>query len=168
MQMVALSNRCFRPFAYLFVMNMKKVLPIVLLIIMAVATLAIRTCRTPNQVRVPDDKIATRSSTNSRDGQQGNQSIKLDRNATDLFFTKHARCRMKCRQITQQEVKDILANGTINYNKSDLQDPRGATYAVEGNTNDRQHVRIIFAPKESHLTVVTVIDLDVEHECSCD
>ncbi len=53
---------------------------------------------------------------------------------------------MKCRRITQQEVKDILVNGTINYNKSDLNDSRGPSYAVEGMTRDRQKVRIIFAP----------------------
>jgi len=54
---------------------------------------------------------------------------------------------MKCRHITQQEVKDILVNGTINYNKSDLNDSRGPSYAVEGMTRDRQKVRIIFAPQ---------------------
>ena len=54
----------------------------------------------------------------------------LDRNASELYFTKHARCRMKCRHITQAEVKEILAEGTVNYNKSDLQDPKGATYAI--------------------------------------
>ncbi|MDQ6815640.1 MAG: DUF4258 domain-containing protein, partial [Bacteroidota bacterium] len=92
---------------------------------------------------------------------------KFDRTTTNLFFTKHARCRMQCRHITQQEVKDILVNGTINYNKSNLHDPQGPTYAVEGITNDRQHVRIIFAPKQQHLTVVTVIDLEVDYECNC-
>jgi hypothetical protein len=74
---------------------------------------------------------------------------------------------MKCRKITQQEVKDILTKGTVNYNKSNLNDPKGATYALEGNTDDGQHVRIIFAPKQKHLTVVTVIDLETEFECDC-
>jgi len=74
---------------------------------------------------------------------------------------------MRCRQISQQEVKDILANGGINYNKTNLDDPRGPSYALEGYTNDRQHVRIIFAPKQDHVTVVTVIDLEVEHTCDC-
>ena len=75
---------------------------------------------------------------------------------------------MKCRHITQQEVKDILVNGTINYNKSELNDPRGPTYALEGRTKDGQKVRIIFAPKKEHTTVVTVIDLENEFACNCD
>ena len=74
---------------------------------------------------------------------------------------------MKCRQITQQEVKEILAEGEINYSKSNLDDPQGPTYALEGVTDDRQNVRIIFAPKQQHMSVVTVIDLDVEHQCDC-
>lgn len=95
------------------------------------------------------------------------EKIKFDRSGTNLFFTKHAKCRMKCRHITQQEVKDILVNGTINYNKSDLNDPRGPSYAVEGTTKDRQKVRIIFAPKQERTTVVTVIDLEREYVCNC-
>ena len=75
---------------------------------------------------------------------------------------------MKCRHITEQEVRDILANGTVNYSKSNLADPRGPSYAVEGITNEQQHVRIIFAPKREHLTVVTVIDLEKEFVCHCD
>jgi hypothetical protein len=155
-------------------MNMKKVFPFLLLLVMAIVTIAIRRCNdngsstkirnTGNRQEAPTRK--TSSTTNSSQRQPGTNGG-LDRNATKLFFTKHAKCRMKCRHITQQEVKDILANGEINYNKSDLQDARGATYAVEGITRDRQRVRIIFSPKQAHLTVVTVIDLEVEYTCNC-
>jgi hypothetical protein len=74
---------------------------------------------------------------------------------------------MKCRHITRQEVKEVLAEGTINYNKSNLNDPKGPTYALEGITGDGQHVRIIFAPKQSRVAVVTVIDLENEYDCHC-
>ena len=153
-------------------MKRNKIIPIVLLVIMALATLAIKRCKT-NAIPAKPTTTTSRSNTsqntnrNTTSVTNNNDNLKLDRNSTDLYFTKHARCRMKCRNISQKEVKDILANGTINYNKSNLQDPQGPTYALEGYTNDRQHVRIIFAPKQIHLTVVTVIDLDVEHECSC-
>lgn len=94
--------------------------------------------------------------------------VRFSRNVAELYFTKHARCKMECRNITQKEVREILAKGTINYNKSNLQSSRGAEYALEGITSDRQHVRIIFSPKLKHMTVVTVIDLDKDWECpSC-
>lgn len=144
-------------------MKAKKILPVLLLIIMAVLTLWIKRC---NNTSLPSASTEKRTSANRTANAPG--QIKFDRTATNLFFTKHARCRMKCRHITQQEVKDILVNGTINYNKSDLNDLQGPSYAVEGMTRDRQKVRIIFAPKQQHISVVTVIDLEQEYVCNCD
>jgi len=87
----------------------------------------------------------------------------------EFYFTKHARCRMDCRHITQMEVKEIVHKAEVNYNKSELDAPKGPTYALEGYTSkDKQHVRIIVAPKQRHLSIVTVIDLDEDWECpSC-
>lgn len=86
------------------------------------------------------------------------------------FFTKHARCRMECRRITQKEVKEIVRKAEVNYNKSDLDAAQGPKYALEGTTSkDRQHIRIIVAPKQRHLSIVTVIDLDRDWSCpGCD
>jgi hypothetical protein len=155
-------------------MKMNKVLPILLLVVMLVATLLINKCNNSGTVRPRDTERRTRENRTEENKRTYPRTTKtnkvdggLDRSGTDLFFTKHAKCRMKCRKITQQEVKDILAKGTVNYNKSNLNDPKGATYALEGNTDDGQHVRIIFAPKQKHLTVVTVIDLETEFECDC-
>jgi hypothetical protein len=147
-------------------MKVKKILPILLLVAMGVMTLLIKRCNS-NEPTITRKQVERREKDNSRISRPTDNGGKFDRSTAKLFFTKHARCRMQCRHITQQEVKDILANGTVNYNKSNLQDPRGATYAVEGITNDRQHVRIIFAPKQQHLTVVTVIDLEEEYQCNC-
>lgn len=143
-------------------MNVKKILPVLLLILMAVLPLAIRRC---NDTLQPAGSAEKNTSANTR--VINKEQVKFDRSVTNLFFTKHAKCRMKCRHITQKEVKDILVNGTINYNKSDLNDARGPAYAVEGVTKDRQKVRIIFAPKKQHLTVVTVIDFGQEYICNC-
>jgi hypothetical protein len=147
-------------------MKMKKVLPVVLLAVMALLAIMIRRCNSSRST-ITKTEVGRQNRNVSNSSRPTGNTEKFDRTTTNLFFTKHAKCRMKCRHITQQEVKDILVNGTVNYNKSNLQDPQGPTYAVEGITNDRQHVRIIFAPKQQHLTVVTVIDLDVEYECNC-
>jgi hypothetical protein len=147
-------------------MKLKKILPVLLLVVMAVLTIFIKRCNN-NQPTVAKRQNERNSRYIPNTRRSSTNTEKFDRTTTNLFFTKHAKCRMKCRHITQQEVKDILVNGTINYNKSDLQDPQGPTYAVEGITIDRQHVRIIFAPKQQHLTVVTVIDLENEYACNC-
>ena len=93
----------------------------------------------------------------------------LDRNPSAINYSKHARCRMQCRHIDESEVKDILQNGKINYGKSEIGNHPDCKkrYAVEGKTNDNQRVRIIFAPCQSEVTVVTVIDLETEWACDC-
>ncbi len=152
-------------------MNQKKLLPILLLVILAVVALFIKRCNNHPTAKGTSQSTTRYNSPAANPSNNGNYDDRtkgLDRNPDKLFYTKHARCRMKCRHITQQEVKDILVNGTINYNKSELQDARGPKYAVEGNTNDGQHVRIIFAPNSQHISVVTVIDLEEDFACSCD
>lgn len=90
----------------------------------------------------------------------------FNRNAENLIFSKHAKCRMDCRKIDESEIREILKSGQINYKKIQ-NDKRGKTYPVEGYTHDKQHVRIVFAPKDDGLVVVTVIDLDTEWSCDC-
>ena len=94
-------------------------------------------------------------------------SGELQRDASTLIFSKHARCRMGCRHISEAEVKDILLHGRINYQKSDLRGSPDPKYAVEGPTADGQDVRIVFAQSPRGVVVVTVIDLGREWQCDC-
>lgn len=97
------------------------------------------------------------------------QTRGLNRQPAAITYSRHARCRMDCRHISEAEVKDIVKNGTINYNKSELGNRPECQrkYALEGTTNDGQRVRIIVAPCKEELTVVTVIDLRKEWDCDC-
>ncbi len=90
----------------------------------------------------------------------------IDRTISSIIYSKHARCRMDCRHIDESEVKEILQQGVINYNKIEDSD-KGRSYPLEGTTHDRQRVRIVFAPHENELVVVTVIDLEKEWPCNC-
>jgi hypothetical protein len=91
----------------------------------------------------------------------------LNRNARSLIYSKHARCRMDCRQISEAEVIEILREGRINYQKSDMRGQPDPKYAVEGPTQDGQQVRVIFANSARGIVVVTVIDLEKEWKCNC-
>ncbi len=145
-------------------MRNKKWLPVLLLVVMAIATISINKC---NDRKVNKSSSASTKTRPSFSVGTARDNTKFDRNTTTYFFTKHARCRMACRKITQREVKDIVARGNINYAKSNLNDARGATYALEGITDDGQRVRIIVSPKQRHLSVITVIDLENDYECDC-
>jgi hypothetical protein len=96
-----------------------------------------------------------------------NRAEGFNRRASSIIYSKHARCRMECRHIDESEVKEILEKGTVNLTKVES-DGRGKTYPLEGVTHDRQHVRIVFAPKEDgSVVVVTCIDLDTDWTCDC-
>lgn len=85
-----------------------------------------------------------------------------------LEYTKHAACRMKCRNISETEIKQILKSGKINYNKSNVHENPCGTYAVEGFANDGKNLRIIIADCDTISKIVTVIDLGMEKEtCAC-
>jgi Domain of unknown function (DUF4258) len=90
----------------------------------------------------------------------------FSRHPGKIIYSKHAHCRMDCRHIDESEVKEIIESGNINYAKIE-EDERGKTYPVEGKTHDGQYVRIVVAPKENNLVVVTVIDLKTEWQCDC-
>ena len=90
----------------------------------------------------------------------------FNRKIHKIIYSRHARCRMNCRHIDESEVMEILQNGKLNYQKIEKGN-RGKTFPLEGITHDKQKVRIVFAPKQDELVVVTVIDLDKDWACDC-
>ena len=92
----------------------------------------------------------------------------LNRRPTELVYTRHARCRMDCRQVTEAEVKDILENGRLNKGKSDPAARPCPSYALEGySKSDNQHLRIVFGQCGAVTKVITCIDLDHDFTCNC-
>jgi hypothetical protein len=84
-----------------------------------------------------------------------------------LEYSKHAACRMLCRNITEAEIKQILKSGKVNYDKSNVHEKPYGTYAVEGIAADGKSLRIIIADCDTISKVVTAIDLKMEKD-SCD
>lgn len=90
----------------------------------------------------------------------------LDRNDR-VVYTRHARCRMGCRHISDAEVREIIASGTIDRARSDPQDKPCPTVALEGYSREHQHLRIVVATCGDELRVVTCIDLERDWPCDC-
>lgn len=86
--------------------------------------------------------------------------------AEDIVLSKHAKCRMVCREISKAEILEILNKGKQNFQKTNRTE-KGVSYAFEGMSNDGQEIRVVIAPKEEKFVVVTVIDLNEEWPCSC-
>ena len=144
--------------------QLKKAAPIILVAILAVLLFVIRQCRheATSRSRATVTNKDTKKDQGTVDRDKG-----FDRRVSYLEYSKHAKCRMLCRKISQTEVEEIMKDGKINYNKSDLQNARCPRYALEGITGDDQKVRIVFAQCNEKTEVVTVIDLDTEWSCDC-
>jgi hypothetical protein len=145
---------------------MKKAAPYILLLMMAVLLFFLKRCKENN---ASEPKQGNTVSAKKKNGSANvvNRDRGFDRRISYLEYSNHAECRMKCRYITQKEVEDIMQNGKINYNKSDIKNARCPRYALEGITVDDQKVRIVFAQCNEKTNVETVIDLDTEWECHC-
>lgn len=139
---------------------MKKAIPYIILAVLAIVVIGLRKCNDREQ----PTKNKTITTTKVVKETRG-----LNRNPTAINYSKHAKCRMQCRQISESEVMDILKNGTINYKKSNLKGNECTKrYSVEGVSKDNQKLRIIFVPCNTEVTVVTCIDLGKEWECTCE
>ena len=143
---------------------LKRWSPVVIILLLLVAIFFSKQCK--EEIPDPKSNIEKVKTVEKVDKAQRG----LNRNASQINYSKHARCRMDCRKIDENEVKDILKNGTINYKKSDIGNRPDCKrkYAVEGITRDKQRVRIIFAPCANEVTVVTVIDIGKEWPCDCE
>ncbi len=85
----------------------------------------------------------------------------------DLIYTKHAKCRMDCREVTKNEVVEIVTGNRINVKKSDYNDKPCPTIAYEGRSSDGQLLRVVIADCNPRDKVVTVIDLETDFKCDC-
>jgi len=138
----------------------KKWIPYLIIIVMAIVLFFIRKNK---QDDTPKPKITT----GKRDAAAINRNRGFDRRVSYIEYTEHAKCRMQCRKISQDEVEEIMKEGKINYAKSDVNDRPCPTYALEGITKDNQRVRIIFAQCDYKTKVITSIDLNTDWECHC-
>ena len=141
----------------------KKWLPLALVILLGLILFGI------NRWQNKDKKTNPKVNEENNDPAPGtiNRDRGFDRRISYLEYSNHAKCRMECRKISIPEVEEIMQEGKINYNKSDLQNARCPRYAVEGITDDEQRVRIVYAQCNEKTVVVTVIDLDREWSCDC-
>lgn len=91
----------------------------------------------------------------------------FDRNPTSIHYTKHALCRMDCREISKSDIKEILQRGIINFNKSNKFDKPCPTYAIQGETMDGEKIRVILAQCDKETRIITCYNLVEDFECDC-
>lgn len=137
----------------------KKWVPYAVIIILALALFFVK--------RFQKDSTVTDKKDKKKETVTVNRNRGFDRRISFIEYTEHAKCRMQCRKISQAEVEEIMQDGKINYNKSDVNDKPCPSYALEGITHDGQKVRIVFGQCDYKTKVITCIDLNTDWECHC-
>jgi hypothetical protein len=140
----------------------KKMLPLVLIALLALVLLFVKKFKTGDS-----GKSQNQVTKDENQNPDVNRNRGFDRRVSYIEYTEHAKCRMQCRKVSQSEVEEIMRGGKINYSKSDVNERPCPTYALEGITHDNQRVRVVFAQCDFKTKVVTTIDLDTEWECEC-
>lgn len=141
----------------------KKWYPYLLIALLGGAFLLVKQCRHTSTKKTD----VTHNNRPKDPSSDVNRDRGFDRRISYIEYTEHAKCRMQCRHISQDEVQEIMQDGHINYRKSDVNARPCPAYALEGTTKDNQHVRIVFGQCDLITKVITVIDLDTEWSCDC-
>ncbi len=144
----------------------KKWVPYLLMALMLLVIIVVKQCKS-SPAPAPRPAVTDNNRPKDPASHPTDRDKGFDRRISYLEYSEHAKCRMKCRKISQAEVEEIMSGGKINYNKSDLQNARCPRYAVEGQTLDDQRVRIVYAQCNDKTVVVTVIDLETDFKCDC-
>lgn len=144
---------------------MKKAAPYIFLAVLLVITIFVVRMRNSGDASASKQTTSVKKTTS--EPAAVNRDRGFDRRTSFLEYTQHAICRMDCRQISKSEIQDIMREGSINYRKSNVKGRPCPTYALEGYTDDNQHVRIVYAQCDNTTKVVTCIDLGKDWECHC-
>ena len=115
--------------------------------------------------KVTEQEVKPKPKNVTDDSKPGNQRLTYE--GKNLILTKHAKCRMNCRKISKAEVLEVIDEGKENKRKSNPNDPRCPTIALEDWTEDGQLVRIIVADCDNVAKLITVIDLKNNYDCYC-
>ena len=75
---------------------------------------------------------------------------------------------MDCFSITIDEIKHVLKTGYVNNAKTGIGSQGDSTFALDGYSPNKQHIRVMVAPEQAGLLVVSCADLKKNELCNCD
>lgn len=87
-----------------------------------------------------------------------------------LVITDNGKCRMKCKNITEEDVKALMTYGDVNYSESQVHEKPCPFYAVDGKSKDGREIRIVYrlCTNDSLTEVITALDLSAGIDtCEC-
>lgn len=84
-------------------------------------------------------------------------------------FSEHARCILACKQISEEEVRDVLKNGEVNFSESDTRGVPCPSYAIEGSSHNKKlRVLLTVFERDSTAEITTAMNLEAGKDtCKC-
>ena len=96
--------------------------------------------------------------------------VKEQVHKSTFVFSEHAKCILLCKNISTEEVSEILQNGEVNFSESDTHGVTCPSYALEGKTLNNKYLRVIVTifEKDSTAEITTAVNLEVKKDtCKC-
>jgi hypothetical protein len=91
----------------------------------------------------------------------------FDRHPATIQYTDEALCYMNCRNISKEDIIEIMQKGIINFSKSDRAAKPCPVLALQGRTTGGESLRVIFAQCREETKVVSCYNLKRHFECDC-
>lgn len=87
---------------------------------------------------------------------------------SELIYSVHAKCIMKCRNLSEKDVTNIITSGNVNLSESNVHETPCPTYAIEGKLENEKKIRVLITTIDSVAEVETAIDLSQPTDtCNC-
>ena len=96
--------------------------------------------------------------------------VKEQVNKSLFIFSDHAKCILQCKNISEEEVTEVLKTGEVNFSASDTRGVPCPSCALEGKTSGNKSLRVIVTvfEKDSTAEITTAINLEAEKDtCNC-
>ena len=91
----------------------------------------------------------------------------FDRDPPLLLYANEALCQMDCRQISKEEIKEIMKKGIINFNRSNRRGNPCPTFALQGSTAGGKSLLVNFGQCKNKTTVLFCFNLQKDLDCDC-
>ena len=95
--------------------------------------------------------------------------VKEQVNKSTFIFSEHAKCILQCKQISEEEVKEVLKTGEVNFSESDTHGVPCPSYAIEGTSHNKKlRVLLTIFEKDSTAEITTAINMEAGKDtCRC-
>ncbi len=96
--------------------------------------------------------------------------VKEQVHKSTFTFSEHAKCILACKNISEEEVKEILKSGDVNFSESDTHGVPCPSYALEGKTTSNKSLRVLVTvfERDSTAQITTAVNLEGgKDSCNC-